>query len=299
MARSRSYNLSWTEYLSGLIRDYFQLMKFRLSATVVFSAAMGYLLGNYGQIVWTQLGWLILGGLSITGASNAINQIIEKDFDKLMNRTAKRPLPDNRMSVTSAAIFAGILGILGISILWFCLNPLAGFLGTLALLSYAFIYTPLKRVSPIAVFVGAIPGALPPMIGWVAATGMIQLEALILFSIQFIWQFPHFWSIAWVCDKDYRKAGFRMLPSAEGKGRSTALQTVLYALLLIPISLLPAKMGLTGIYSAVIVGVCGLFFLYQSIHLYRKCTDKAASKLMFGSFLYLPVVLLALVIDKL
>jgi len=156
----------------------------------------------------------------------------------------------------------------------------------------------MKRISPLAVFVGAIPGALPPMIGWVAITGSIGYEAIVIFSIQFIWQFPHFWAIAWVADEDYKRAGFRLLPSSKGKDRSTAWQILIYCIVLIPISLLPAKFGLSGMGSAIFIGLLGLGFLVQALLLYRKLDQKSASQLMFGSFAYLPLVLIALVIDK-
>ena len=298
MQIQKTYKLVTPFPYIGKIQDYAQLIKLRLSFVVVFSAIMGYYLGTYGQSSWAILGWLFLGGFLVTGASNAINQILEKDTDKLMSRTSSRPLPAGRMSMAEAIISAGIMSIAGISILWFALNQLCGFLGTIALLSYAFLYTPLKKISSISVFVGAIPGALPPLIGWVAATGSIGLVGVLLFSIQFIWQFPHFWAIAWVLDDDYKKAGFRMLPSRGGKDKFSAFQTLAYSAMLIPIGLLPYFLGFTGWISAVIVVLAGLMLVWPSARLYIFVDNKSASKLMFSSFIYLPIVLLALVLDK-
>lgn len=264
---------------------------------VVFSAGMGYILGSGVTIVWSEFLLLCLGGFLLTGASNALNQVIEKDFDKLMPRTENRPLATGRMSVSEGVLIAGVLSVSGLLILA-TFNPIVTLLGAVSLLSYAFVYTPLKRVSPIAVIVGAFPGAFPPMIGWVAATGYLGLEALILFGIQFMWQFPHFWAIAWVSFEDYKKGGFNLLPSQK-RDKSSALQCVIYSLILIPTSLLLYFMGITGLVSAIIVGITGLLYLLASIHLYIKCDRKAALQLMFASFFYLPIVLIAIVADKL
>jgi protoheme IX farnesyltransferase len=195
-------------------------------------------------------------------------------------------------------LFAGIFGVLGITILWIYFNQLAALFSAIALMSYAFIYTPLKRVSPVAVFVGAIPGALPPLIGYVAATNTLTAQAGALFLIQFVWQFPHFWAIAWVAYDDYMKAGYKLLPSREGRNKFSAMQNILYILVLLPVSLLPMKLGMTGMISAVILMVVGCVFLYQAINLYRKCTVEAAKQLMFGSFFYLPIAQLALYFDR-
>lgn len=293
----KTYSSTLINAFINKVVDYCQLIKLRLSLLVVFSAAMGYLMA-ISEIHASKIVLLMVGGALITAASNAINQILEKDYDKLMNRTSNRPLPTGRMNIPEAILIAGICGILGISILWYYLNPLSGLLGTLALLSYAFVYTPLKRISPIAVFVGAFPGALPPLIGWVAATGTISFEAFLLFGIQFIWQFPHFWSIAWVMDDQYRKAGFKLLPSEGGRNKSSALQNIIYTLILIPFSLMPMFYQFSGFYSALVIAICGIAFLFQAIKLYKECSIKAAKQLMFGSFFYLPIVLLALVFDK-
>ncbi len=285
-------------FLGQKIKDYGLLFKFRLSLTVVFSAAMGFLLAMGGTIDWAGLGLLCLGGFLLTGASNALNQVLEKDYDKLMARTADRPLATGRMSVSEAVLVAGLSSVTALVIFAICFNPLTAFIGSLSLISYAFIYTPMKRVSPVAVFIGAFPGALPPMIGWIAVTGTMGVEAIALFAIQFIWQLPHFWAIGWVAYDDYLKGGYKLLPSDGGRDRNTALQCVAYAILLIPVSLLPYLLGLTGTVSAILLLIIGSLFAYTTINLYRKCDKKAALTVMFSSFVYLPLALLLMVIDK-
>ncbi len=282
--------------IAAKLKDYQILVKFRLSFIVVFSSGIGYLFAGGTQAHFLLF---LVGGFLITAASNALNQIIESDTDKLMSRTADRPLAASRMQATEAIIAAGIMAISGIAILWIFFNTLSALLGALSLISYAFIYTPMKKVSPIAVFIGAFPGAMPPLIGFAAAIGEINDLAILLFVLQFVWQFPHFWAIAWVSFEDYAKAGFHLLPSPDGRSKKTATHIVIYALLLLPASLVLYFMGFTGIVSAIIVTLTGLFFLYQAIQLYRSCDTKDARKLMFGSFLYLPIVLIALLIDKL
>lgn len=298
MLNSQSENQSWTAVLRYKLADYAQLVKLRLALTVVFSAGIGFVLASQGAIAWAGLFWIALGGLLVTGSANALNEIIEKDYDKLMSRTENRPIPAGRMSVPEALLVAGIFGVVGIGILAYQFNMQSALIGAVSLFTYAFIYTPLKRLSNIAVFVGAIPGALPPVIGWVAVTGQIGYEAFILFAIQFIWQFPHFWAIAWVAWDDYQKAGYSLLPSGSGRSKTSAFYNILYITFLIPISLLPFMFGFTGIISAIVILITGSLFLVQAIQLYRKCTRKAALSLMFGSIMYLPVVMLALALDK-
>lgn len=283
------------------ISDYAQFSKFRLSTIVVLSAAIGFAVGSnwFGiSIDWARMGWLVLGGFLVTGASNGFNQVIERNLDKLMTRTGNRPLPQGRMSVTEALILASLMGASGIFILSYFINPLSGILGASALLLYVLAYTPLKQVTPFAVFVGALPGAIPPMLGWVAATkgfGMLDLPAVILFTVQFMWQFPHFWAIAWVADDDYKKAGFRLLPTRY-RDKASAFQVVVYTVFLIPTSLLPLLFHMAGLVSAGITLLCGILFLMQAIRLYSDCEVRSAQRLMFGSFIYLPVVQLALLI---
>lgn len=280
-------------------KAYYELIKFRLSALVTFSAVFGFILGDSGVIFsWGKFFALMLGGFLISGASGAANEIWERDYDKLMKRTQNRPLPMRQISLAEAYWFTIIIALIGIGILWVFTNPLTTGLGVLSMILYVFVYTPLKRVGPIAVFVGAIPGAMPPLLGWTAATGAISHEALIIFGIQFIWQFPHFWAIAWVSDEDYKKAGFKLLPSGGKKDLNTAIQIMIYTLFLLPLGLLPTYFGLTGINSGIVATICGVLFLAQTFSLMRDCSRKSALKIMFGSFLYLPIVQIAYLLDK-
>ena len=278
-------------------RAYFQLLKFRLSLTVAFSSAIGYMLGAH-ELSWSRALLVMLGGLLVTGSANIINQVHERELDKLMTRTAKRPLPTGVLSPAEAWVFCVLLGVAGLSLLWYCFNPLTAGLSLLSLILYGFIYTPLKTISPICVAVGAIPGGLPPLIGWVAATGYIGVEAWVLFGIQFMWQFPHFWAIAWVADDDYKRAGFKMLPTPGNRDIRTAFQIMTYTLLLIPLSLLPLEFNISGRISALVAVVAGILFLLLTVQLMRTQSRKAALRIMFASFLYLPIVQIALVLDK-
>jgi len=265
---------------------------------VAFSCAFGYALATRGSVQWDVLLMLTFGGFLMSGASSCINQILEKDYDKLMNRTMNRPLPTGRVSMNEATWTALACLALSLVILWIYTNPLTLVLSIVSMMLYSFIYTPLKRVGPIAVFVGAFPGALPPLLGWIAATGTISHEALIIFGIQFIWQFPHFWAIAWVADDDYKKAGFKLLPSGGGKDLNTAIQIMIYTMFLIPLGLLPATFGITGINSAVVVTICGVAFLAQTFTLMKTGSRASALRIMFGSFFYLPIVQIAYLLDK-
>jgi protoheme IX farnesyltransferase len=284
--------------LTEKIKSYITLMKFRLSFLVAFSSAFGYMLASQGPIDLVKLAILSVAGFLVSGASITINQIIERDLDKLMSRTQNRPIPTGKVSVQEAGVFAVLTALLGLWLLLKFTNPLTTILSFVSLVAYSFIYTPLKRVGPVAVLVGAFPGALPPLLGWVAATGFIGHEALILFGIQFIWQFPHFWAIAWVADEDYKKAGFKLLPSGGGKDLKTAIQIMTYALFLIPLGLLPLKFGITGVDSAIVATVCGTLFLFQTFRLMKDCSRKSALQIMFGSFIYLPVVQISFLLDK-
>mgnify|MGYP003824696091 CR=1 FL=1 len=284
--------------LSLKLKDIMELTKFRLSFLVVFSAVMAYLLANPFAADWLKITLLSLGGFLVTASSNTINQLIEKDTDKLMDRTKNRPLPAGRMKPIEAYLIAGFTGVIGIFILGVVFNPVSGLLGALALISYAFIYTPFKKISPVAVFIGAIPGSMPLLIGWTAATGTIGLGGILLFTIQFFWQIPHFWSIAWLLNEDYQKAGYHLLPSSDGKNRTTALQNIPYLVCLIAVSTLPYAFGFTGIISLAISLIAGLFFLIKGIQLATDISDKSARSLMFASFMYIPVVFIAFVLDK-
>jgi len=279
-------------------KPYVELLKLRLSGLVAFSCAFGYGLATRGNVNWLTLAMLTLGGFLLSGASVCINQIIEKDLDKLMSRTMHRPLPTNRVSTSDAIWFALVCMGMSFAILLIFTNPLTVALSFVSMVLYSFVYTPLKRVGPIAVFVGAIPGALPPLLGWIAATGTISHEAMIIFGIQFIWQFPHFWAIAWVADDDYKRAGFKLLPSGGGKDLNTAIQIMVYTLFLIPLGLLPAKFGITGLNSAIVATVCGAAFLAQTFALMKTGNRQSALRIMFGSFLYLPIVQISYLLDK-
>jgi protoheme IX farnesyltransferase len=289
--------LSGFPFALAKAKAFWELLKFRLSFLVAFSCAFGYILAS-PRINWISLGMLFVGGFLISGASIVINQIIERDLDKLMTRTRNRPLPTNRLSVNEAIAFCIICFSAGVLILISFTNLFTTWLSIVSMILYSFVYTPLKRVGPIAVFVGAIPGALPPLLGWTAATGYISYEAMIIFGIQFIWQFPHFWAIAWVSDDDYKKAGFKLLPSGGQKDLNTAIQIMIYTLFLIPLGLLPATFGITGINSAIAVTVCGVLFLAQTFSLMKSGDRRSALKIMFGSFLYLPIVQIAYLLDK-
>jgi protoheme IX farnesyltransferase len=281
------------------LKAYQELLKFRLSALVTFSAVFGFILGHQGHsFSWTGFIGLVLGGFLISGASGAANEIMERDYDKLMKRTRTRPLPMEIISVKEAYWFSVMAAIVGIFLLGYFTNWLTTGLGILSMILYVFVYTPLKRVGPIAVLVGAIPGAMPPLLGWTAVTGNISYEALIIFGIQFIWQFPHFWAIAWVSDEDYKKAGFKLLPSGGQKDLNTAIQIMIYTLFLLPLGLLPTYFGLTGLNSGIVATICGVLFLAQTFSLMKDCSRKSALKIMFGSFLYLPIVQIAYLLDK-
>ena len=278
--------------------DYSQLIKFRLTFTVVFSSILGYLLGVEVEINWLLVSALALGGFLVVASSNGINQIIEKDFDKLMTRTENRPIAQNRMTILEAGIFCAITGVVGVSILGLYLNTYSALLGFASLMCYAFIYTPLKKVSNLAVLVGAFPGAIPPLLGWVAATGEFTSAAVVLFLLQFFWQFPHFWSIAWILDDDYKKAGYQLLPSASGRTEESATQIIIYSAVLIPLSFLPHIFGISGQISMIVVTLGSILLTLFSYKLYKSLIIKDAKRLMFASILYNPLVLISLLIDK-
>jgi heme o synthase len=298
MITSRTSEISFLTILLEKGKAYFELMKFRLSFLVSFSSGFGYVLASNSKIDVYNLLMFCTGGLFISAASVTINQVIEKDLDKLMTRTMNRPLPTGRVSVNEAIYFSILLSFFGFFLIYSYSNILTCLLSLISMVLYSFVYTPLKRKGPIAVLVGAFPGALPPLLGWVAVSGYITHEALIIFGIQFIWQFPHFWAIAWVADEDYKKAGFKLLPSGGKKDLNTAIQIMIYTLFLLPFGLLPAKFGITGLNSAIIATVCGCLFLSQTFSLMKDGSRKSALKIMFGSFLYLPIVQIAFVLDK-
>jgi len=291
-------NINLSSFLSMKLKSYYELLKVRLSFLVAFSSGFGYILGNHGVVDWINFIGFCFGGFLVSGAAITINQILEVEYDKVMKRTMGRPLPTNRVGKLEASVFTILLLLIGFSILLYTTNMQTVLISILSVILYSFVYTPLKRVGPIAVFVGAIPGALPPLLGWVAATGQINYEALIIFGIQFIWQFPHFWAIAWLADEDYKKAGFKLLPANGKKDMGTAINIMIYTLFLLPLGLLPAKFGVAGLNSAIIATICGVLFLAQTFSLMRNNSRKSALKIMYGSFLYLPIVQIAYLVDK-
>ncbi len=280
---------------SDKVRCYAQMFKLKLTSFVVVSAVMGYFMGG-ASFNLTEIILLVVGGFLITCTSNALNQVIEKEYDKLMERTKTRPLPMNSLSVKETIWVASIFGVIGIAMLWL-LNPLTGILGTLAIFMYVALYTPLKRVSTISVFVGAFPGAFPPMLGWVAATGSFSVEAGILFAIQFIWQFPHFWAIAWKINDQYSKAGFKMLPFGK-KDKRTASIIVLSSLALFASSILPEYIGFTGRVATVALFVLSALMVYPSVRLLQTLDDKYALRTMLMSYLYLILSLTIILINR-
>jgi protoheme IX farnesyltransferase len=280
------------------LKDYYLLMKFTLSFTVVFSSVVCYLLvpGLDFDIISVLL--LFVGGMLVTGAANAINQVVEKDTDALMKRTASRPVASGRMSVDEASTFAVVAAVFGIFIIGLWFNWIAAGIAAFSFFLYGFIYTPLKKIHSIAVLVGAIPGALPCLIGWAAGDPSLAVGGWVLFALQFFWQFPHFWAIAWVSHEDYGRAGFKLLPSVGGPTKYAAVQSILYSVLLIPIGVLPFAVGMSGTVSLIIVSIANLLMFWQCIRLFKEMDVKAARRVMFGSYIYLPVVLLSLLADK-
>lgn len=277
------------------LKVYMTFTKFRLSALVVISALTGYLFvgGSDSQ----EILFLLLGGMLVTAASNGSNQIWERELDILMKRTEKRPLPQGEMSVREG-LFVVIFCLVTGTTLLYLINLPSAILGLFAFISYVFIYTPMKRISSWAVFVGAIPGAIPPLLGAIASTGEFGLIPGVLFFVQFVWQFPHFWAIAWVSFDDYKAGGFSLLPSKKGKSKNSAFQIVIYSLALIPFSLLPWLLGTTTIITLIIGLVLGVGFFYYAYKLYLTCDDKDAKKLMFASFIYLPLIQFLYVFDR-
>jgi protoheme IX farnesyltransferase len=294
-----STSTSFSFVLATKVKDYLQLIKFTLSFTVVFSCVICYLLAPKVVVYdWKMVLLLFIAGMLVAGSANAINQAVEKDTDAQMKRTRNRPVADGRMSQQEAYIFALLAGVIGVLMMWYFFNLSSALVSAFSLFLYAYIYTPLKKVNSVAVLIGAFPGALPCLIGWVAGQDDFGAGGWILFGIQFLWQFPHFWAIAWVAHSDYTKVGFKLLPSEKGPTVFTALQTVMYSVLMIPVGLLPAYFNLAGHVSMWILVGGNVFMVVQSIRLYREMTVKAARRVMFSSYIYLPVVLLALLADK-
>ena len=283
----------------SVIKNYIEITKPRLSVVVVFSSIAGYFLAANNYDLWTIL-LLVVGGYFLVGSSNVFNQIIEKDLDALMKRTQNRPLPTGRVSVQSAWIYGLIMALSGIYMLYL-INFATAFFGALSIVLYAAVYTPLKTRTPLCVFVGAFPGAIPYMLGWVAASGNFGIEPGTLFMLQFFWQFPHFWAIGWMLENDYKAGGFKMLPTgAADKG--TAMQIILYTIWTVMVSLIPV-FGVTGelymtIWSAIIVGALGAWFLYYAFKLYKERSNEVAKKLMLVSVSYITLIQIIYVVDK-
>jgi len=284
---------------ASVISDFKEITKIRLALSVVFSSVAGYLLGVDTIDVKTLI-LLAFGGYFMVGASNAFNQIIEKDLDALMSRTKNRPIPAGRMSVNTAFIIASVFTIFGIIILY-TINPQTAMFGAISIFLYTSVYTPLKTRTPLAVFVGAIPGAIPFMLGWVAATDDFGIEPGTLFMIQFFWQFPHFWAIGWFLFEDYKKGGFFMLPTGK-QDRGTAVQIIMYTVWTLIVSIIPV-FGFTGklqlsILAAIVVFLLGLGMLYYAIQLFKKMTEQAAKQLMLASVSYITIIQIVYVVDK-
>lgn len=274
------------------------LTKFRLSSLVVLSAMAGYFVSLHTAVTLEGLLTIAIGGFLVTGAANVLNQVFEIEYDRQMKRTQNRPLAAGRMYIPEAVLWAGVFSLTGTALL-LSFNLYAGILGLTSLVLYAFIYTPLKRISPVAVWVGALPGALPVLIGGVAAAGYLTPLAICLFLLQVIWQFSHFWAIAWVADDDYRNAGFKLLPSNSGeKDSSVGFQAFVYNIALTLLGILPYFLGLMSLISTIIIVLVSILYAQKAWYLYRRCDIDSARKLMFSSFLYLPVVLLVFVIEK-
>ncbi len=281
------------------IKAYIEFTKFRLSSLVILSALSGYLFALDKDHTYNGLHvfYLMLGGFLVTSASNGSNQIWERDLDKLMKRTERRPIPMGLMSVNEAIMIV-ILCLLAGTYMLYLINFYSALLGFFAFISYVFIYTPMKRVTPWAVFIGAFPGAIPPMLGAIAATGKFGFLPGVLFFVQFVWQFPHFWAIAWVLYDDYKSAGFSLLPSKSGKSKQSAFQIAAYSLALIPFSLLPWLLDWTGTLSLIVATICSGLFFWYSYRLFLSCETKDAKRLMFASFIYLPIIQFLYVFDK-
>ena len=308
--------------MKSVLKSYAELVKFRLTSTVVATSIFGYVLalkfrydvGVHSDPLWSPMftsvpsNWrshfdwtlflgVLFGGMLIVFASNGLNQIIEKEHDAKMSRTSNRPIVDGRISVINARIFCWVTGLLGIlTLILTGASFLAILLGALSLVVYVFIYTPMKQVSPLAVMVGAIPGALPPLIGYSAVFPNLDTLGFLLFLIQFFWQFPHFWAIAWLLHEDYQKAGYWLLPSREGRDKRGAYQVLIYTVILILVSLMPLSFGLASMRALIILLPVFLFFLYKAYRLFKTLEIKDARKLLYASFLYTPVVFLCYIL---
>lgn len=283
--------------IKAKLSDYAQLFKLRLTSLVVFSTLVGYVVSANGTSSWWLLLPLLVGGFLTVASANSLNQIIERKTDRLMTRTHNRPLATNRMGVTEALIASTLAGGIGVVLLGYYLNELSAILATAGLVIYAFMYTPLKKINEVSVWVGAVAGAIPPLVGIAAASGSISAFGWTLFILQFFWQFPHFYAIAWLLNDDYQKAGLRLMPFGGKKGKGSAWQIMILSVVLIPCALIPAYYGVTTWISASLVALAGVYMVSKAAKLFKSLSDPEAKKLMFASFAYLPLILIVYLIE--
>lgn len=298
MYREQTVSWSLSELVIGKAKDYLQLTKFTLSFLVVFSCIVGYLMVPGVGFDSGRVMLLFVAGICITGAANAFNQLIERETDALMRRTAGRPLPAGRMQPAEALTVAILLSLVGLILLGVYFHPLAAWVSLLSLCVYAFVYTPWKRWNSLAVFVGAFPGALPPLIGWIAGSGSLGLGGWSLFLLQFFWQFPHFWAIAWIAHEDYQRAGFKLLPGSGVRNAYVAMQILSFTILLILSGFLPYLLHVYGSFALSAGLLTGAYLLYRAWQLVEKCDTASAKQLMFAAYMYFLVVQFAMLIDK-
>lgn len=298
MQRDEAKQISVITGLRQAISDFGVLVKFKLTLLVLFSAVMSYAIVGMGDLRLSSLLLLTMGGFFVTGAANALNQVLERDYDRLMPRTANRPVVTGQISISSAVLLAGVMALAGISMLTM-FNMTAGFLGTVSFISYVFVYTPLKRITPLSVAVGAIPGALPLIIGCVAYEQFISPMAWMLFGLQFLWQFPHFWAVAWLADEDYKKAGFYLLPSKNGvKDATTGLLSFVFCLLMVGNAAIGYWLGYVGLAATLVLVGLNIWWAVKCWHLFKTCSREAARAQMFVSFAHLPLSLIVLLLDR-
>ena len=281
-----------------IINSYIDLMKPSILIMVLITTILGFYLGSDGNIVWINLIWMLTGTTFSAGGASVLNQYLERDQDKIMNRTCDRPIPLGVISPYNALVFGIITVIIGTSILVVKINLLTGFLSLLTVFMYVLVYTPMKRVTWLNTSIGSVPGALPPIGGWAAATNSIDSGAWILFGILYLWQHPHFFAIAWMCKNDYEKAGFKMLPVIEPDGKRTVRQILWHLSLLFPISLLPVLTGMNGyiyLYGSLIIT---LYYFLSAFPMLKNKSHKNASQILKASVLYLPALLVIIIIDK-
>jgi len=296
--KAKVQNTTYSTGFRAKLEDYKVLVKFRLNITVVLSSVLAYAVVAQSSFNLIAVAILAVGGFLVTGAANALNQVLEKDYDALMDRTSNRPIPQGRLTISESVLAAGMMALVGITLLAL-FNPLAALLGTTALVSYAFVYTPFKRYSPLAVWIGAVPGALPVLIGTVAFQGEITLIALVLFAVQFFWQLPHFWAIGWMSYEDYQKAGYQLLPVRDQiRDNRIGLSSFIWSLPLIPICGLAYFAGSIGIFTSLLMLIVNVMYAKKGWDLYKSGDNSSAKKLMFFSFAYLPIILILFIIGQ-